>query len=447
MYIRKIVLENIRGFGEGERRVELDLQRPNGGYAGWTVVAGRNGSGKSTLLKSVAMAAAGVDAPLVFQQNASSWMRKGASAALAQVIVVAEEQEPWDAQALGERQSELVAGIRLQSKAIAAGYYQTVMQAGWVTTDKRRPQDAWVWLKDAGWFMAGYGPYRRLTERVSAAQQIDVGSPRLTRLGGLFRGELDLADSVEWLKQIHYLSLDERPKAKELLEGVRMLLNQGLLPGDVEILNVNPDGLLVRQGTVELSLWEMSDGYRTATALVTDLCRLLYEAYGDFRLEEKEGVKCVPYSGVVLIDEIEQHLHPVWKRDIGFWLKKHFPNIQFIVTTHSPFVCQAADPQGLIRLPAPGEDRKAEFVSEQVYRTVVNGTIDEAVLTELFGLEHPYSRESEKIREKVAQLEARMLRDKLSPHEKQELDELVAKLPDTSSELVERSLRKFEVDK
>jgi hypothetical protein len=273
---------------------------------------------------------------------------------------------------------------------------------------------------------------------------MDVGSPRLNRLAGLFRGELDLAESVEWLKTVHYLSLNERPGTKELLQGVRDLLNDGLLPPGTEISDVNPDGLWVRQhGVGQLSLWEMSDGYRTATALVTDLARLLYDAYQEFRLERRGDVWTVPYPGVVFIDEIEQHLHPSWQKDIGFWFKEHFPLIQFIVTTHSPFVCQAADPNGLIRLPAPDENRGAEHVSEEVYRTVVNGTVDEAVLTELFGLEYAYSKKSEQIRERVARLEARLLQDKLSPEEHAELDRLGAMLPDTSSELVNRSLRKF----
>ncbi|HYO53692.1 AAA family ATPase [Archangium sp.] len=443
MYIRKIVLENIRGFGESERRVELDLRRPDGSYAGWTVVAGRNGSGKSTLLRGVAMAAAGVDAPLVFQQNPSSWMRRGArSARAAATVVVDEHEDSWDPRELGTPRKEFVAGLELQSRELSMAS-AAVTQTSWDTTGKNKPKDRWVWLADRGWFMAGYGPHRRLTQRLAAVQQVDIGSPRLTRLAGLFRGELDLAESVEWLKQLHYLSLNDRPGAGQLLEEVKKLLNDGLLPDSAEISEVNPDGLWVNQRGVGLSLWEMSDGYRTVTALVTDLVRLLSEAYQDFRLEQEGGLWRVPYPGVVLVDELEQHLHPSWQKEIGFWFKEHFPHIQFIVTTHSPFVCQAADPNGLIRLPGPDEARGAEHVSEQVYRTVVNGTVDEAVLTELFGLEHAWSKESERIREKVTRLEARLLRDRLSPEERNELDGLVAKLPDTSSEFVDRTLRKY----
>ncbi|HYO69331.1 MAG TPA: AAA family ATPase [Archangium sp.] len=442
--MQKIMLENIRGFGEGARRVELDLRRPDGSSAGWTVVAGRNGSGKSTLLKAMAMAAAGMDAPLVFQQNPSSWMRRGARSAHASATLVVDEQaDSWDPRELGPFQQEFATGFKLQHRE-AAMAFATGAQTTWVMDGKTRPKDRWGWLADRGWFMAGYGPHRRLTQRLAAAQQVDIGSPRLTRLVSLFRGELELAESVEWLKQLHYLSLDDRPLAGKLLHDVKELLNDGLLPDSVKIAEVNPDGLWVNQRGMELSLWEMSDGYRAVTALVTDLVRLLGDAYQEFRLERHGEGWRVPYPGVVLVDELEQHLHPSWQKEIGFWLKAHFPRIQFIVTTHSPFVCQAADPNGLIRLPGGEEAGSAAHVSEQVYRTVVNGTVDEAVLTELFGLEHAYSKESERIRDRVARLEARLLRDSLSPQEREELDALVAKLPDTNSEFVERTLRKYE---
>ena len=47
--------------------------------------------------------------------------------------------------------------------------------------------------------------------------------------------------------------------------------------------------------------------------------------------------------GVAPIDEIDAHLHPAWQREIGFWLKQCFPKGQFIVTSHNPMICQAAD--------------------------------------------------------------------------------------------------------
>src|SRR5436309_3243341 len=71
-------------------------------------------------------------------------------------------------------------------------------------------------------------------------------------------------------------------------------------------------------------------------SLSVDLLRWLTKAFPN----EPNVMNC---SGVVLIDELDTHLHPTWQREIGFWLREKFPNIQFIVGTHSPFLAQVTD--------------------------------------------------------------------------------------------------------
>jgi hypothetical protein len=270
----------------------------------------------------------------------------------------------------------------------------------------------------------------------------------IARLVNLFQGEdATLAESIQWLKELHLRRLERREGAAELLDSVLTLLNDGLLPDSTKVDKVDSEGLWVIQRGMSLALRDMSDGYRTVVALVMDIARQLHATYGGLKLVQQAGRWCVPYPGVVLIDEVELHLHLSWQRRIGFWFKEHFPNIQFIVTTHSPFVCQAADPKGLIRLPAPGENRVAEHVSDELYKTVVNGTVDEAALTELFGLEHVHSDRSEQLRERVAQLEARVLEGAATPEDREELKRLSAQLPDTGSALVDRAVRKLGLDK
>src|SRR5260370_15426615 len=86
----------------------------------------------------------------------------------------------------------------------------------------------------------------------------------------------------------------------------------------------------------------------------------MYEVYGGSNLFEKRGGRqIVDRPGVVLVDEIEAHLHPAWQRDIPEWLKIHFPNVQFLVTTHSPLVAQAADPNGVFVMPSQFEPGRA----------------------------------------------------------------------------------------
>lgn len=85
------------------------------------------------------------------------------------------------------------------------------------------------------------------------------------------------------------------------------------------------------QGNVPISL--LSDGVRNMIGMVADISRRaiqLNPQLGDHVIREAHGI--------VLIDEVDMHLHPQWQRSILAGLQKAFPNIQFIVTTHSPLV-------------------------------------------------------------------------------------------------------------
>jgi predicted ATP-binding protein involved in virulence len=257
-------------------------------------------------------------------------------------------------------------------------------------------------------------------------------------------------ESVGWLREIYLLRLENKPGAAELERAVLDLLDDGLLPDGVRVDAVDSDGLWVFQNDVRLPLRELSDGYRTIAALVMDIVRHLHKSFGELEIEQAEDQEGtfwkVLHAGVVLIDEIDLHLHISWQKRVGFWLKRHFPNIQFLVTTHSPFICQAADPRGLIRLPAPGEERHVAHVTDDLYNTIVNGSIDDVILTELFGVESPYSAETERLRGDVAQLEAKVQTGKATDADRQKLLELRSRLPRTMASSVEQALRALTVE-
>jgi energy-coupling factor transporter ATP-binding protein EcfA2 len=459
MYLSRIEIENIRGFRSGDLKVDLDLRRPDGSYAGWTVIAGRNGAGKSSLLKSIALVVVGPSAARALQPSLSGWLHAGKKDG---EVIAHMVSEPAHDRFLGGEAPATVLNAYLTLRQLGTGPEPDVLFSSSnpleATFGSLRPvlmetpnastkalrEGPWD-VNPQGWFIAGYGPYRRLTSNPDASHAA-VGPPQFNRLASLFREEASLVESIQWLKEHHFRGLENKSGAKELIESVRSLLNDGLLPDSTQVSHIDSEGLWVTQGGRTFPLRDMSDGYRTTAALVLDLARQLQTTYQEFKLIQQNGTWCVPYPGVVLIDEVELHLHVSWQRSIGFWLKRHFPNIQFIVTTHSPFVCQAADPGGLIRLPAPGEERTAEHVSERLFRTVVNGTVDEAVLTELFGLEHVHSEESEKLRTQVAGLEARLISGSATEEERKEFERLAAQLPSTASTLVDRTVRKFRLE-
>jgi predicted ATP-binding protein involved in virulence len=149
---------------------------------------------------------------------------------------------------------------------------------------------------------------------------------------------------VEWVARQELISLQEGKHTSGfaiLQEAVRRCL-----PGASSVeFNIRERTLVVRFGDNRFRLDSLSDGQRAILAIVIDLTRravLLNDHLGDAVLDEADGV--------VLIDEIDLHLHPTWQRQIIGSLTTSFPKVQFIVTTHSPQVIGELDPPSIISL-------------------------------------------------------------------------------------------------
>jgi len=152
----------------------------------------------------------------------------------------------------------------------------------------------------------------------------------------------------------------------------------------------------------------MSDGYRAALALLVDILRHMIQAFGVENLvEEVNDHLQIAHSGVVLIDEIDAHLHPEWQREIGFWLKDHFPKVQFLVTTHSPIILQAADPNGLFVLPEPGSSERPRGLTQEEYQEVIASRPDSILLSPAFGLQNTRSEPVVEKRARYSHLQAK----------------------------------------
>jgi hypothetical protein len=140
--------------------------------------------------------------------------------------------------------------------------------------------------------------------------------------------------------------------------------------------------------------------------------------------------------GIVIVDEIDAHLHPSWQRTIGVWFRKHFPNVQFIVSTHSPLICQAAEVGSVFRLPQPGsaasEDR-GEMVTGLALKRLLYGNVLDAYGTGVFGDGVARSDSGQEKLERLAELNTQELLGTLSDGEKQAQAELREILPTEAS--------------
>ncbi|MFD6423150.1 AAA family ATPase [Streptomyces sp. NPDC060198] len=422
MYVSRVTIENIKSFN-GPRKVDLTLTRPDGSHAGWTVLAGRNGAGKTTLLRALALALSGPVAARGLVQGFENWVTRGAESGSASAEIVRDKD--FDKfTASGRTQNKFGTGLRWTPPGEAAAGRKSVQPALGEIRSNSRTQSASAaqrgpWADNpVGWFCAAYGPFRRMAGGSGDVQRLMLASGPVARQASLFHEDASLAEGVAWLIEQHLRALEGREGALALKEAALSVLGDGLLPDGYRIKDVDSEGLWVTRGGHRFPLREMSDGFRTVAALVVDLLKQIHDAFGDHALGrggEDEGPSPLQVPGVVIIDEIDAHLHVSWQRRIGPWLTTHFPNIQFIVTTHSPYICQAADPGGLIRLPGVDEGASPEVVPEDLYERVVYGSGDDAVLSDLFGLDTPYSERAEYARAEFVALESKVYEGDTSP--------------------------------
>lgn len=103
----------------------------------------------------------------------------------------------------------------------------------------------------------------------------------------------------------------------------------------------------------------LSDGYRNMVAMVADIAHRAARLNPHF-----EALSAKKTKGVVLIDEIDLHLHPKWQRSVVRDLQAAFPEIQFIASTHSPFIIQSLEPGEVIDLNRPFESLEVDTSSD-----------------------------------------------------------------------------------
>lgn len=419
MYIKKITLNNIRGF----KHLEFDLERPGGNYAGWTVFTGDNGSGKSTLLKAIAVALTGRDVARALQPSFHRWVSENADSSEGMIELEIFPEENIDSFPEKGRTANRPFPAKIIFKKLGK---ETVID---LTQNKKKTSaERGLWASDAhGWFSCGYGPFRRVFGASPEATRLMVG-PTTERFVTMFQEAASLYEVDQWLRNLSHKSLEGKTKEESQLELLLEILRDDLMPNQISIDRVDSDGLWLKdRNGLQLAWSEMSDGYRAALALLTDILRHLMNTYGIEGLTERDAtdkliIKC---SGVVLIDEIDAHLHPEWQSTIGFWLKRHFPNIQFLVTTHSPIICQAADKNGLFVLPEPGSENVPRALTDAEHDKIIASRPDTILLTPAFGLQNTRSPVAVEARSESAKLKAKKRAGgELSQEEEQKIKQL-----------------------
>jgi hypothetical protein len=418
MYIKRVVLENLRGF----RQLDFDFERPGGHYAGWAVITGDNAAGKTAFLKAIALAVVGTDTARALQPSLQGWVRRGASEAVIAVEIVAGDADKF----VQGRRPEHPFWSELRLSADPGP--EVALTVGDKYRGKSKGPKHGPWAENpSGWYAVGYGPFRRLYGASPDAQRLMVGPSRVARFATMFREDATLGECEIWLKDLHVKKLEGREKEARILDGVLKLLNDDFLRNGLRIEKVDSEGLWLRDAAnIILPLADMSEGYRAALALLVDIVRHLVSVYGpDDLVREEQGHQVVPHDGIVLIDEIDSHLHPEWQRQIGFWLKERFPNIQFIVTTHSAIICQAADENMIYHLPPPAGPSEPCRITGEDYWKIVRSKPDVIYLSPAFEMKYTRSPRAVQARREFTDLKAKEHAGLLSAGEARYIQQLL----------------------
>jgi predicted ATP-binding protein involved in virulence len=201
----------------------------------------------------------------------------------------------------------------------------------------------------------------------------------------LFSDNASLINAEEWLLQADYSSHAANSEAarnraeKRRDEIKEVLIN--LLP-DVEDIRFAQLTEKQQKPGVELktpygwvSIKDLSLGYKTLIAWMVDFASRMFDRYPESRNPLAE-------PAVVLVDEIDLHLHPKWQRTLMGYLSERFPNTQFIATAHSPLVVQAASDANIVLLKRVGD----HVVIENDVKAIHGWRVDQILTSELFDL-------------------------------------------------------------
>ncbi len=223
----------------------------------------------------------------------------------------------------------------------------------------------------------GYGTNRRAGKTSLSETENQDNS------ASLFSDKVTLLNAEEWLLQIDYASKNGIKSAKFRLDKIKTVLTSGILPDVKDFKCVSQEVNNQINNFVEcktdygwVRLHDLGYGYQSMTAWIVDLAQKMFQRY-------PESINPLQEPAIVLIDEIDLHLHPEWQRNIIKYLSDLFPKTQFIVTAHSPLIVQSAENINLVIL----EKQDNHVVINQPDLTTYKGWTVEEILSDLMGLD------------------------------------------------------------
>lgn len=421
MYIQKVVINNVRSISH----FEMDFPDP----AGWHVLIGDNGAGKSSVVRSIALALIGPSDAQALRLPLITWIQKNEEIAEVSLIIARDQTHDGYAGQKRPLVKPFEASIKI-SREKSNGF-----EIGKIDKNGKggvNPYE-YIWSGKGGWFSSAFGPFRRFTGGDKEWSKVYYSNPKAAAHLSVFGEDVALTESLDWLSQMKFQSFEQNSEASNTLGALKTFINEGnLLPHNARLVDVSSGGVFFIDGNgFDIDVTQLSDGFRSLLSLIFELIRQLVKTYGEQQVFKNvmNGEMSIGVPGVVLIDEVDAHLHPTWQTRIGQWFTKYFPKIQFIVTTHSPLVCRACENGSIWRLAAPGSGMPSGKVTDRDKNVLINGDVLDAYGTTIFGKGVTISVEAVKKKEKLVDLSNKKRAGELEPEEEKELKQLLLIFP------------------
>ena len=171
---------------------------------------------------------------------------------------------------------------------------------------------------------------------------------------GAFTGELNMEEIQNWCIQMDFAAYQQKREITEY-KAFQEIVSRFISLMDEKAVNPklyyssSAGSIVYFDGTTEQPLYQLSAGYQAV------LCMAIELAYRAVILNPVMDDIASKTEGVVLIDEIEMHLHPAWQWKILNALKNTFPKVQFIIATHSPIILSSANGAALYLMKSPND--------------------------------------------------------------------------------------------